>query len=137
MNQLITIISHPPVEKLSQVALETKNIGKKRKKSKDQKRTSNVILTLQGGLPPKESGKSKAAKEEHSGSTGNLEAYPNSQSSADVLDEIHNMIEKLEKAIGDFKKSLPPKDKANSLSEMDFSNHLDRMSKLMSKFFVF
>lgn len=117
--------------------METKNIGNKQKKSKGQKETSNVILTIQGGLPPKAPGKSKPAEEDHSGSTGNLETHPNPQSSANVLDEIHSMIEKLEKAMGDFKKSLPPKDKADSLSEMDFSSNLDRIKKLMGNFFVF
>lgn len=117
--------------------METKNIGKKQKKSKNQRETSSVILTLQAGLPPKASGKSKPAEKNHSNSDSNPEAHHYRQSPADVLDEIHSMLEKLEKAIGGFKKSLPPKDKANSLSEMDFSSHLDRISKSMRKFFVF
>lgn len=116
---------------------DTGNIGKE-SNSKDKKETGFVeIAVKKDDLPPKLTGK-KEPDEKDDGSGSDDTQVPSSPIDyTTVLAEAHRIIKDLEAAIGDFKKSLPPKDNTEFLSEINFSDHLDRLRRSWKTFVVF
>jgi len=117
--------------------METKNIGKGGANSKDQMETSSVTFTLHKGLPPKATAKSKSTENDDGSGSDKTEIPHPTKDCSTVLAEARRIIKDLETALSAFKNSLPSEDKSNSLSEINFSDHLDRISQSMTKFVVF
>lgn len=118
--------------------IDTDNIGKKGPNSEDPQTTKSVSITVNmDDLPPKASAKKKST-ESDDGSGGDDTEIPSSPIDyTTVLAEAHKLIKDFEAALCNFKKALPSKSNSNSLSEIDFSVYLDRISQSMTKLFVF